>query len=386
MITNCALVHPPLDKITRITPITSAEANSLEFWSRARRSHILVRGHRLWRPVNGRAGSASGRAGRRSVRAGGGVRPIIIVACSGAGTSLQLTGQVDLWHRPGRAEAGERAPLVRAACDGDDGHSAGCRGGGASLAAGGWESGGELLAGGSPRTPCPKGQRQLIWSLSGSSRCCSPGSTGCRPVRPARWIRRWPAGLHADLAALAAQRDFAEADRFAQMMGELGRMLDRLPPAPADEPEVAVYLAVLIRWLNTDPWLPATRAGGLALAPAAVERKLTVTSRGLDGRMPMPTSRADSARPGLAVSIPAAHRPITSPGLPASGSPSPRAARGRRTPPRRGPVTYLRTPPENGGMPSEHGQALPRYSPGDDPGRTRIADAVTAAAVQDRAG
>ena len=38
------------------------------------------------------------------------------------------------------------------------------------------------------------------------------------------------AGLHADLAALAAQRDVAEADRFAQVAGELGRMLGRLPP------------------------------------------------------------------------------------------------------------------------------------------------------------
>jgi hypothetical protein len=88
------------------------------------------------------------------------------------------------------------------------------------------------------------------------------------------------AGLHADLAALAAQRDVAEADRFAQVMGELGRMLDRLPPGPAGESEVAVYLAVLIRWLNTDPWLPAAGAGGLRLAPAAVERKLAITSRG----------------------------------------------------------------------------------------------------------
>ena len=87
------------------------------------------------------------------------------------------------------------------------------------------------------------------------------------------------ASLHADLAALAAQRDLAEADRFAQVIGELGQMLDRLPPGPAGESEVAVYLAVLIRWLNTDPWLPAG-AGGLRLAPAAVERKLEITSRG----------------------------------------------------------------------------------------------------------
>jgi hypothetical protein len=56
------------------------------------------------------------------------------------------------------------------------------------------------------------------------------------------------AAVHADLAALAAQRDAAEADR-ARMMGELGRLLDRLadrlPSGPAGEPEVAVYLSVL---------------------------------------------------------------------------------------------------------------------------------------------
>jgi NACHT domain len=88
------------------------------------------------------------------------------------------------------------------------------------------------------------------------------------------------AGVHADLAALVAHRDVAEADRFGQLMGELSRVLDRLAPVSASEPEVAVYLAVLIRWLNTDPWLPGTPARGLAFAPAAVERKLTITCGG----------------------------------------------------------------------------------------------------------
>ena len=88
------------------------------------------------------------------------------------------------------------------------------------------------------------------------------------------------AGVHADLAALAASRDAAETDRFAGLLGELGRVLDRVAPGQAGEAEVAVYLGVLIRWLNTDPWLPRTGAGGLALAPEVIERKLTITTGG----------------------------------------------------------------------------------------------------------
>lgn len=84
------------------------------------------------------------------------------------------------------------------------------------------------------------------------------------------------AAVHADLAALAAVRDVAEADRFAEMIGELGRVLDRLAPGPADASQVAVYLAVLIRWLNTDPWLPRAGPGWRAPDPAAIERKLTI--------------------------------------------------------------------------------------------------------------
>ena len=70
--------------------------------------------------------------------------------------------------------------------------------------------------------------------------------------------------VHADLAALFAHQDAADADRFARVMGQLGRALDRLPPGPADRGEVAVYLATLISWLNTDPWpqdTPVRRTG-----------------------------------------------------------------------------------------------------------------------------
>ena len=67
-------------------------------------------------------------------------------------------------------------------------------------------------------------------------------------------------------------------------MPRLGLVLDQLPSGPAGQTEVTVYLATLIRWLNTDPWPQETRFAGLALTPAAIERKLSITdSDGLTG-------------------------------------------------------------------------------------------------------
>ena len=83
-------------------------------------------------------------------------------------------------------------------------------------------------------------------------------------------------GVHADLAALLARADAVDADRFAQVMGQLTRVLDRLPPGPADHGEVTVYLAKLIRWLNADSWPQDTRFDGQTLTPAAVERRLRI--------------------------------------------------------------------------------------------------------------
>ena len=84
--------------------------------------------------------------------------------------------------------------------------------------------------------------------------------------------------VHADLAALLTCQDAVGADRVARLLSQLGQVLDRLPPGPADNGELAVYLAVLIRWLNTDPWPQDTRFGGSVLTPASIERKLRITS------------------------------------------------------------------------------------------------------------
>src|SRR5262249_37057211 len=67
-------------------------------------------------------------------------------------------------------------------------------------------------------------------------------------------------GLHADIAA-----------RFADVMGELKRALDRLPPGPAQRGEIAVYLNTLIDWLNTDSWPRDRRFDRPILTPAAIE-------------------------------------------------------------------------------------------------------------------
>ena len=79
--------------------------------------------------------------------------------------------------------------------------------------------------------------------------------------------------LHADLAA-----------RFTDVMGQLKRVLDRLPPGPARRGEVVVYLETLIDWLNTDPWPRDRRFGGPVLTPAAIERKLRVTGTDRPGK------------------------------------------------------------------------------------------------------
>jgi hypothetical protein len=90
--------------------------------------------------------------------------------------------------------------------------------------------------------------------------------------------------VHADLAALFVLRDSAAADRYALVIGQLTRVLNRLPPGPADRGELEVYLATLISWLNTDPWPQDSQFAGPALTPAAIERKLRIAGdRGQGG-------------------------------------------------------------------------------------------------------
>ena len=87
------------------------------------------------------------------------------------------------------------------------------------------------------------------------------------------------ASVHADLAAILAHQEADEA-RFAGVMGQLGLVLDRLPPGLADQRQVAFYLATLIRWLNSDPWPQHSELAGPELTPAAIERKLRMASTG----------------------------------------------------------------------------------------------------------
>lgn len=64
--------------------------------------------------------------------------------------------------------------------------------------------------------------------------------------------------------------------RFNDVMEQLKRVLERLPPGPAGRGEIAVYLRTLTDWLNSDPWPQDRRFGGPMLTPAAIERKLRV--------------------------------------------------------------------------------------------------------------
>jgi len=90
-------------------------------------------------------------------------------------------------------------------------------------------------------------------------------------------------GLHADLIAHLAAQGELDAQRFSSVMGHLKRVLDRLPPGPAERGEIAAYLQTLIDWVSTDPWPQDRRFGGPLLTPAAIERKLRVTATGPSG-------------------------------------------------------------------------------------------------------
>ena len=90
-------------------------------------------------------------------------------------------------------------------------------------------------------------------------------------------------GLHADLAAWFAAAGKLDARQSREVMGQLRRVLDRLPPARAGRGEVAVYLNTLISWLSSDPWPRDQRFDGPTLDVAALERKLRVTVSGERG-------------------------------------------------------------------------------------------------------
>ena len=73
--------------------------------------------------------------------------------------------------------------------------------------------------------------------------------------------------LHADLAV-----------QFVEVMRQFKRVLDRLPPGTACRGEIVVYLKSVIDWVNIDQWPRDRRFGGPVLTPAAIERKLLVST------------------------------------------------------------------------------------------------------------
>jgi hypothetical protein len=82
--------------------------------------------------------------------------------------------------------------------------------------------------------------------------------------------------VQGDLAARLEAQGQLGTEHFATLVGHLKRVLDRLPPGPADRGEIVVYLKTLIDWLSIDPW--PHRFGQSALMPAAIERKLRVSA------------------------------------------------------------------------------------------------------------
>ena len=90
---------------------------------------------------------------------------------------------------------------------------------------------------------------------------------------------------HADIIARLEAQGELDTQRFETAMSHLRRVLDQLPPGPAGPGEIMTYLKALIGWLSTDPWPQDARFDGPELTPAAIERKLRITTgQGRDGQ------------------------------------------------------------------------------------------------------
>jgi NACHT domain len=109
--------------------------------------------------------------------------------------------------------------------------------------------------------------------------------------------------LNTDQAGALDQAMLHVMTGFDEVMSELGRVLDRLPPGPARRSEIVVYLQALVDWLNQDEWpqdqqfVPGEgRAEQPALTPASIERKLRITVQGVTGEDEADADADDLAR------------------------------------------------------------------------------------------
>lgn len=100
-----------------------------------------------------------------------------------------------------------------------------------------------------------------------------------------RWIRGTtlptPASLQAVESVLGSRLGYTVDLSAAVRERRAGRHRNWSPAAGARHGEIARYLESLIRWLSADPW--PRRFRGPELAPAAIERRLTI-AEGSDGR------------------------------------------------------------------------------------------------------
>ena len=71
--------------------------------------------------------------------------------------------------------------------------------------------------------------------------------------------------------------------RITSLSGLLRQTLDRLPPGPAHQGEIVVYLTTLIDWLDRDPWPHDQRFKGPVLTPSTLERSLRIVGIGGTG-------------------------------------------------------------------------------------------------------
>jgi hypothetical protein len=85
-----------------------------------------------------------------------------------------------------------------------------------------------------------------------------------------------------DMALMGLLGDLAA--RSADVLEQLKRVLDQLPPGPADRGEVTVYLSTLISALSMDRWATHPLFKGPALRPSSIKRRLRALVPGQAGQ------------------------------------------------------------------------------------------------------
>lgn len=141
--------------------------------------------------------------------------------------------------------------------------------------------GGRLALTVESREPRSRQGNETGWAgLSGAAVFCGEHLVGVVTTDPGEWTRSLGATRITAVTDLEAFREALDGGPVVEQAGgldEFEKVLDRLPPGPADQAMLEAYLAVLADELDQDPW---TRAGGGRVSSlTAMARRLGVHAR-----------------------------------------------------------------------------------------------------------